>query len=352
MQNFNPNGVGVKGSLFGLPYSIEQASTVLIPVPWEVTVSYQAGCAAGIQALVDASPQLDLLDADLPEAWNYGIALDAPKPQIEALNEQLRPIAALYIQWEESGNAPDKSILHYNNSEVKAKEVPSMVNQASKQVNMLVRERAAQLLAQGKLVGVLGGDHSTPLGLMQALAEKYADFGILQIDAHADLRVAYEKFEFSHASIMYNALRISEISKLVQVGIRDYCEDEFHLIQNAQNRIVTFFDRDLKYEQYSGTTWHNQCLKIIHTLPQNVYVSFDIDGLDPKLCPNTGTPVAGGFEFAQTNYLLKLLVESGRKIIGFDLCEVGNNEWDGNVGARVLYKLCNLARLSWLNNKP
>lgn len=348
METFNPNGVGVKGSLFGLPYSLNDAQTVLIPVPWEATVSYQAGCAEGIKALVNASPQLDLFDPDLPKAWSYGIALDVSSEQIEALNEQLRPLAAQYIAWLEGGGSSKQLKFTYNNKEMNMKDLPSMINQASRQVNLLVKSRAEELIKQGKLVGVLGGDHSTPLGLMQALAANYGEFGILQIDAHADLRVAYEDFEFSHASIMFNALRISEITKLVQVGIRDYCEDEQELISNSKNRITTFFDRDLKNAHYEGETWQQTCQRIIAQLPQQVYVSFDIDGLDPKLCPHTGTPVAGGFEFAQTTYLIRKVVESGRKIIGFDLCEVGNDEWDGNVGARVLYKLCNLARLSWL----
>lgn len=87
---------------------------------------------------------------------------------------------------------------------------------------------------------------------MQALAEKYSAFGILQIDAHADLRNAYEGFTYSHASIMHNALGLSQVSKLVQVGIRDYCEEEVNVMREQKDRVVTFFDRDLKHEQYNG----------------------------------------------------------------------------------------------------
>ena len=196
------------------------------------------------------------------------------------------------------------------------------------------------------MVALLGGDHSTPLGLMQALATKYDNFGILQIDAHADLRDAYEGFEFSHASIMFNALKIPQISKLVQVGIRDYCEAEANLIKNSNGRVVTFFDQAIKEKQYEGASWANVCDEIIKQLPDNVYISFDIDGLDPKLCPHTGTPVAGGFEFAEIVFLIKRVVASGKKIISFDLVEVAcgdveNEEWDANVGARMLFKLCN-----------
>ena len=182
---------------------------------------------------------------------------------------------------------------------------------------------------------------------MQALADINQSFGILHIDAHADLREAYEGFEFSHASIMFNALKIQQISHLVQVGIRDYCEAELKLIQ-SDKRISTFFDRDIKQQQFNGKNWAEICENIISLLPQNIYLSFDIDGLDPKLCPNTGTPVPGGLELEQALFLIERLVQSGRKIIGFDLNEVapGSDEWDANVGARLLYRLANMCMVS------
>jgi agmatinase len=182
---------------------------------------------------------------------------------------------------------------------------------------------------------------------MQALAEKNPSFGILHIDAHADLRQAYEGFEYSHASIMFNAIKLPQISHLVQVGIRDYCEAEVNLITN-EPRIYTFFDREIKHSQFEGKSWSAICDSIIETLPEKVYLSFDIDGLDPKLCPNTGTPVPGGLELEQSIFLVEKLVKSGRTIIGFDLNEVapGNNEWDANVGARLLYRLANMCLIS------
>ena len=194
---------------------------------------------------------------------------------------------------------------------------------------------------------MLGGDHSTPLGLIQALAEKHSSFAILQIDAHADLREAYEGFEFSHASIMYNAIKIPQVKKLVQVGIRDYCEAELDLI-NSNKKITAFFDRDIKHKQYNGTNWSTICDSIIEMLPDKIYLSIDIDGLDPKLCTHTGTPVPGGFEFEQVVYLVEKLVTSKRKIIGFDLNEVapGKDEMDANVGARLLYRVANAMLVS------
>jgi agmatinase len=181
---------------------------------------------------------------------------------------------------------------------------------------------------------------------MQALARSYSNFGILHIDAHADLRHAYEGFQFSHASIMYNALQLPHVSKLVQVGIRDVCHDEMELIVRSPDRIVAYPDPVLKQKLYGGTTWLELCRQIVSELPQQVYISFDVDGLDPKLCPETGTPVPGGLELEQAFCLFREVVNSGRQIIGFDVSETGNAEWDGNVAARAVYKLCNLMMLS------
>ncbi len=101
-------------------------------------------------------------------------------------------------------------------------------------LNKWVYEQTANLLRQDKLVVLLGGDHSVPLGYMKAIAEKYGDFGILQIDAHCDLRKAYENFDHSHASIMYNALNeIPQIKRLIQLGVRDYSEEEWNYISEA-----------------------------------------------------------------------------------------------------------------------
>ena len=212
-------------------------------------------------------------------------------------------------------------------------------------LNRWLFDRTQTAISDGKKVGVIGGDHSVPLGYMQALATHYPDFGILHIDAHADLRDAYEGFEFSHASIMFNALKIPQISKLVQVGIRDVSQVEINTIDRSQGRVVGYYDSLVKQQLYSGTTWASICQDSIANLPQHVYISFDVDGLDPKLCPHTGTPVPGGLELEQAFCLCREIVRSGREIIGFDVCEVGNAEWDGNVGARIVYKLVNLMGL-------
>lgn len=339
IKNFDPNGVGAVGSLFGLPFEPEHAQLVVIPVPWEVTVSYSAGTARGPQAVLDASPQLDLHQTDIPDAWKMGLAMLPISDSLLHKSDSLRARAAHYIRALEEGNLASQRHGIQN--------VPEEVNTASAEMIQWVKKQAKEQLKAGKVAAVLGGDHSTPLGLMQAISEEKGAFGMLQIDAHADLRKAYEGFTYSHASIMYNALKINKLKKLVQVGIRDICQAETALAAK-EDRVAIYYDQDLKEAAFEGKSWAAQAAEIVEQLPEQVYVSFDIDGLDPKLCPGTGTPVPGGLQFEQAMYLLKVVVQSGRKIVGFDLCEVapGETEWNGNVGARALYRMANLAGVS------
>jgi agmatinase len=341
INSFDPNSVGnLNNNIFGLPFTTEESEVVLIPVPWEVTVSYGSGTANGPKAIFEASFQVDLYDANIKDAWKMGIAMDKIPANIKTQSNRLRKKTEAYISLLEQGKNPE--------SNKKMKAIVAEVDKAARELNAHVKKTTSNFLSKNKTVGLIGGDHSTPLGFMQALSEQHSSFGILQIDAHADLRKAYEGFEFSHASIMYNALKINAVSKLVQVGIRDYCEEEVDVIKNNPARIVTYFDRDIKRRMFEGETWKKICDEIINLLPDNVYLSFDIDGLDPKLCPNTGTPVAGGFEMEQALYLIERVVKSGKTIIGFDLNEVspGKDEWDANVGARLLYRMASLVARS------
>lgn len=336
IRNFDPNSVGdVNAGMFGLPFSLPESETILIPVPWEVTVSYGGGTADGPEQIFDASFQVDLYDPIVKDAWKLGIAMDDINEELREKSLTYRPVAEIIIDRQSNGE-PVAEI-----DEIKD------VNKVCVEMNEWVKKRALHFLKQNKTVGLIGGDHSTPLGMMQALSEHIGEFAVLQIDAHADLRVAYEGFEFSHASIMYNALKINQVKKLVQVGIRDYCQAEVDIIDNSNGRVKTFFDRDIKQQQYQGKTWHTICQEIIAELPQHIYLSFDIDGLDPKLCPGTGTPVAGGFETEQVLYLLEQVVASGKTFVAFDLNEVGGeDEWNANVAARLLYRIANLAAYS------
>jgi len=342
IKNFDANGIGqLNDGLFGLPFTLDECETVLVPVPWEVTVSYGGGTADGPEAIRMASYQVDLFDPLVKDAWKKGIAMDEISSEIRLKSDALRQSAERYIDALANGA---------NENDVELKKTAQHIQSECLNLNAWVKQRVLHFINQNKIVGLIGGDHSTPLGMMQALAEKYQSFCVLQLDAHADLRDAYEGFEFSHASIMFNALKIPQIEKLVQVGIRDYCEAEFDLIQNSKGRVKTFFDRDIKHTLYNGDSWDRICNRIIRELPQHIYLSFDIDALDPKLCPSTGTPVAGGFETEQILFLLEKVVKSGRKIIAFDINEVSpgkdGSEWDANVAARLLYRISNLVALS------
>jgi agmatinase len=339
LQNYNPSSVGqFNGNLYGLPFDYDSAKLIVIPVPWEVTVSYGAGTANAPQCILTASPQLDLFDLDNPDGWKQGIFMMEISQDLLDKNRYNRTLAAKIIDRLEAGKQlTDASDLT---------PVLMEVNQASQEVNQWLYQTSQQAIALGKRVAVIGGDHSSPLGYFQALAANYPNYGILHIDAHADLRNAYEGFKYSHASIMFNAIEIPQISKLVQVGLRDISAEEVQTINSSEGRIIPYYDQIIKQKLYSGTTWLELCREIVSHLPEYVEISFDVDGLDPKLCPHTGTPVPGGLELEQTFCLVRELVNSGRKIIGFDLCEVGNAEWDGNVGARIVYKLANLMDLS------
>ena len=338
LSQFDPNSVGnPNNNIFGLPFTEQESRLVILPIPWEVTVSYNAGTARAPEHVFKASLQVDLFDPEYKDEWKQGYFMRSSDRKILMKSDYLRKEAELYINYIAGGE-------DVNANKFMCKTLRE-VNAGGVLLNEWVYEQTKDLMDAGKLVALLGGDHSTPLGYFKAIAEKYGDFGILQIDAHCDLRVAYENFVYSHASVMYNALKeIPQLKKLVQVGVRDYCEEEWDFINANTDRVTTFFDKDIKERLYEGDSWQQITNQIIDQLPANVFISFDIDGLDPKLCPHTGTPVQGGFEAEAIFYLLKKIQKSGRKIVGFDLNEVGisQDEWDENVGARCLFKLCNL----------
>lgn len=316
-------------TLFDLNVTPETATLIIIPVPWEVTVSYHSGTADGPLAVLNASTQVDLALKDIPDAAKLGVSMLPFPHSLHEESVKLREWAATHVGEATGERKPNDPGIR-------------KINEACENLNVYIRSTAQHWMKEGKMVALLGGDHSTPLGLLRLLNERYERFGILQIDAHMDLRKAYQGFTYSHASIMYNALKLPGVARLVQVGIRDYCDEERELVKRAMGRVVTWYDEDLKAGRHEGKPWREQCELIIADLPELVYISFDIDGLDPKLCPNTGTPVPGGLEFSEAIYLVKKLVASGRKIIAFDLNEVapGPTDWDANVGARVLYQLC------------
>ena len=329
---YNVSSGNSKVGLFSLPYSPNEASLIIIPAPWEVTVSTRSDTALGPESILKASYQLDLFSPDYPQASTMSMAMLPIPHDWKMLNDTLRHDTTGHI------HALELGIQH----STLGKSMLQRINRHTRLLKEDIKAKALHYLKKDKMVAVLGGDHSTALGFIEALSEKYTDFGILHIDAHATLRKAYQGFTYSHASIMHNALKYPQITKLVQVGLRDYTQEEAQVIANSGGRIVAFLDAHLKQQGFQGTSWHASCQDIIQALPDQVYISFDIDGLDAKLCPSTGTPVPGGLDFDEVYYLLKCLAASGKQVIGFGLFEVApgeNLDWDAQVGSRILYKL-------------
>jgi agmatinase len=341
--NLNDTATADSG-IFGLEFSKEESRIHLIPVPWEVTTSYGDGASRGPLTVLNASKQVDLFDIETGDVYRHGYYMEPIPEHILSLNDRMKEKARVVVE------AIEEQREHEDRPAALQKEI----NAASEQVNDWVYEQAKKIVASDKIPAVLGGDHSTPYGLIRALSEKYqGNFGILHIDAHADLREAYQGFTHSHASIMFNVVEKLKPLKLVQVGIRDFSVGEYEYIQKNSAKIRTFFDPILKRRLNRGESWQKLCDEIVSELPANVHLSFDIDGLSPDLCPNTGTPVPGGLSFDQALMLFATVAESGRRIIGFDLNEVAQavgdpaaSEWDGNVGARILFKLCGWAMMT------
>lgn len=335
---FDPNSFAAdESNIFGLPFTEDESDVVLLPVPWEVTVSYGTGTAEGPAAIFEASKQVDLFYPEFPDGWKQGFFMAETPKKLHKLSSKLRSKTEEYLDLLFAGEVGKHG-----------EKLLDAVNRGCEEMIEHVKEETAARLKQGKLVGLVGGDHSTPLGFMQALEAQHGKFSILQIDAHADLRDAYEGFTYSHASIMFNALKLKGVERLVQVGIRDFSQGENELIQKSKGRVHTVFYSEIGFGKAEGKSFASLIENAVSKLSDKVYLSFDIDGLDPRYCPHTGTPVPGGLEFDEAVYLIRAVVKSGREIIGFDLNEVapGNDEWDANVGARMLFHLCNLASLS------
>ncbi|MCJ8276087.1 MAG: agmatinase family protein [Bdellovibrionales bacterium] len=336
-MSFDPNATGnSQNGVFSLPYNQEESQLVLLSVPWEVTTSYGDGTSYGPDAVLESSKQLDLCDALYGTFYEKGIYQIPSEPKHIEAGKILKYKARIIRDRLETGE----------DLREEEQKIQEEINQASDKTNQWVYENSKSIIDQNKFCGVIGGDHSSPFGLIKALKEKYNDISILHVDAHHDLRKAYQGYKYSHASIMYNVMEELEPHSLVQFGIRDFCPEE-HEYAKSHKSVFTYYDSEVALNVLeNNTSWTQIMTEAFSKLSDHVYISFDIDGLSPDLCPNTGTPVPGGLSFHQMETLLYNLSQCGKKIIGFDLCEVSPQQsdeldgWDGNVGARVLFKLC------------
>jgi len=340
-KNFDPDAAAQPGSgIFGLPEDPARAQVHVLPVPFDATTSYRKGAARGPAAVLQASRQVELFEVGAGKPYLHGICMLAADPRIAKLNE-------------EAGAKADRIIAvggTIGNDRSLARDL-ARVNEIGAEVNAIVRAGTDKVLEAGKLPATVGGDHSVPFGAIEAASRRFPGLGVLHFDAHADLREAFEGFEWSHASIMGNVVsRLEGVSLLVQVGIRDIGEREHERILASKGRIRTLFDGEWARARLEGFNLRELVKKRLEPLPEKVYVSFDVDALDPTLCPNTGTPVPGGLTWHETMLWIEELAKSGRTIVGVDVNEVNpgstppeEDSWDAIVGARLLYRLIGAA---------
>ncbi len=274
--------------------SYENSEIVIYSAPLENTVSYGSGTKNGPKEILKASHYVEFYDeeTDRELCFEKGIA----SLSIESFNKLT------------SKNAIKK-----------------------------IEQNVSNLIDDNKFVVMLGGEHTVTLGAVLAHHKKYDDLSILQFDAHSDLRESYEGSTYSHASVMS---KIYEFNKnIVQVGIRAQCKEEAELIK--RKKIKTFYARDIRKAE-SKNKWQNEVIK---NLSKNVYITFDIDGLDPSIIPSTGTPEPGGLFWDETLDLIKLVGEK-RSIVGFDLVELAPSKEhiaSNYIAAKLVYKMLNYA---------
>ncbi len=270
----------------------ENSKIAIYSAPLENTVSYGSGTKNGPKEILKASHYVEFYDEEMKKELCFE-----------------KGIATLPIKYFDK---------------LKSK---GAINRIEKDVS--------NLIADEKFVVMLGGEHTVTLGSVLAHHKKYDDLSILQFDAHSDLRDSYEGCKYSHASVMR---RVFELNKnIVQVGIRAQCKEESDFIKS--NNIKTFYARDIRIEK-SNVKLQN---KIIESLTDNVYITFDIDGFDPSLVPATGTPEPGGLFWDETMDLLKL-VGMKKNIVGFDVVELAPTKYHTSsnfIAAKLVYKILN-----------
>lgn len=330
MNDFDPEGTFTDdSSVFGMPKEMPSKLSIL-PAAWEVTTSFRRGTVSAPEALLNATKQMDLYHPYWRKIYEKGVSWnDSLLAETKKMNKEASPYALNVIKAHESG------------SEVSQQDL-ERVNISSSKFNELIYEKSLSELEKDKVVGLVGGDHSTPYGLIKALSEKYdGDFSIVHLDAHFDLRDSYQGFKHSHASIMKNVMDLIKAPKLYQMGLRDFSESEFIKAQECSNFIL---DQEFHDQKLRGKSYETILDSFFKGLSEKVYISFDIDGLSPEFCPNTGTPVPGGFTYNEAVFLVHYLHKKGHQLIGFDLVEISPKDedllgLDEIIGSRLLYEL-------------
>jgi agmatinase len=280
-------GEGKRGRYCGLPdpYGSEAFSKIaLLPVPFDLTTTYQKGTDKGPSALIEASRNMEIYDIETDsEVFRHGIYTAPP---------------------------------------VKAK--------TSKQMLEQTYQRTKELIAKGKFVVTLGGEHSISYGPIRAHAEHYKKLTILQFDAHADLAEAYEDNPWSHASVMARVADLKGVVKIVSVGIRSMSHGELRYL----DRPNTFF----AHEIVNDPRWID---RVVKKLSGPIYISFDLDAFDSSLMPSTGTPEPGGLYWYDVLKLLRRVAEK-KNVVGFDVVELlprASDPAPDFLAAKLVYKI-------------
>lgn len=340
---FDPDAAAMSDALFGLPEEHSADALVrVIPAPYEATTSYRTGAAMGPELIRAASRQVDLLDRRFGEPFRAGIRTDESDARIATLSAEAGRLARPIV---EAGGPASEA------ESAAAARVDDLAAEAAG----ILEARVGVLLDAGKVPAVLGGEHSVSLGPIRASAAR-GPVGVLQLDAHMDLRDRFEGFASSHASVMRRVVaEVADAAPIVQVGIRDAGPREAAFAESASGRVLTHWDADWHDARAGGTPLDALIDRALEPLPERVYVTFDIDALDPALCPGTGTPVPGGLGFHEACRVLERLAGSGRRIVAFDLVETSpgpgglgdpSAEYNGAVAARILYALVGAAARS------
>jgi len=275
--------------------SYEQAKIVILSAPYEHTVSYGGGTKRGPKALLEASQFVEFWDEDFKRELCFEMGIASLPPLL--FNDR-----------------KDAEALDF------------------------IRVSVTSALNDGKFVVTLGGEHTISAAPIQAHFEHYPNMSVLQFDAHSDLRESYQGNRFSHASVMARVVEFFSPERIVQVGIRAQCIEEYEFIR--QQKIQTYFACDINAGKYAD--WQQS---IVDCLRDDVYITFDIDYFDPSIMPATGTPEPGGFLWDETIQLLKK-IGSVKRIIGFDLVELAPIKqlpFPSFLAAKLTYKIMNAA---------
>lgn len=266
------------------------AKFAILPVPYDATSTWVKGADKGPEAFLDASFTLENYDVETgTEAYKHGIAT------LPFVTEDRTP--------------------------------ELLCNK--------VQQEVTTLLDDGKFPVTIGGNHTVSIGAIRAMAQKYNNLTVLQLDAHSDLRPSYEGSELNHACVMNRA---AEVAKITQVGIRSQCVEE-----------LPFFEKDRLFYAHQIFDNNNWQQKAIDTLTENVYVTIDLDVFDPSVLPSTGTPEPGGLTYYQVLHFLRS-VFANRNVVGFDIVELCPNPIDkasDYLAARLAYQLMTYQTLKW-----